>query len=681
MANPLLGKNELPVFDQIQAEHMLPALTQKLEENKKALHVLLKAQAEQPNWISLMLPLDELDNRLDRIWSPIRHLNSVMDSPATRGAYDQCLEAITDYQTGIGQNAELFEAISKIRVAAKSLNLDDAQIKALDDALLGFKLNGVALSDAKKEQFKTIQQKLSALSSAFEKNVLDATLGWSYTADTEEALKGLPESALNMAKQAATQAEQSGWMLTLQAPSYIAAMSYLDDRSLREKLYKAYQTRASDQGSDAGRWDNSENIEQILRLRYERAQLLGFANYAEQSLATKMAESSQEVLDFLNELAVKAKPQAEQELSELKEFSQDFLNKDEKLANWDAPYFAEKLRQQRYAISQEELKPWFPAEQVIQGLFTVVQRLFGLQVKPLSSVAVWHEDVRLYEIIDQQGNVRGRFYLDLYARQNKRGGAWMDECHTRFRHNGALQIPVAFLTCNLTPPVGDTPALFTHDDVVTLFHEFGHGLHHMLTQVDYPSIAGIRGVEWDAVELPSQFLENWCWEPEALEIISSHYQTGKSLPTEMIDKLRAARNFQAAMQILRQLEFSIFDLRLHLEYDPKKGARHQEILNQVRGEISVLKPPEYVRFQHGFSHVFAGGYGAGYYSYKWAEVLSADAFDRFKEHGIFDPATGQAFLQNILEKGGSAKAMDLFVAFRGRKPNVDALLRDSGLVV
>lgn len=679
--NPLLVKSTLPAFDHIQPEHMLPALNQVLAENRKALLEILNTELGRINWDKIIVPLDELNDQLDRVWSPIRHLNSVMDNAETRQAYDLCLAAITNYQTELGQNQQLQRLILELRSSADGNgHLDHAQIKALDDALLGFKLNGVALPETEKARFKEIQEQLSALNSAFEKNVLDATLAWHYTSQSPDTLKGLPESAMQMAQQAAHAREQSGYLLSLQAPSYIAAMTYLDNRELRQAVYTAYNTRASDQGPHAGQWDNSQNIEQILKLRHKGAQLLGFANYAEQSLATKMAGNPQQVLDFLYELAAKAKLSAEQELAELRVFADQHLAGD-KLQAWDMAYFAEKLKQEQFAISQEELKPWFPAPVVLRGLFTIVQRLFGITITAVDSDARWHADVQLFEIHDEQHRLRGRFYLDLYARDNKRGGAWMDECHSRFRRNEAVQIPVAFLTCNLTPPVGDKPALFTHNDVITLFHEFGHGLHHMLTRVDYPSIAGIRGVEWDAVELPSQFLENWCWESEALQLISSHYQTNQPLPAAKIAKLRAAKNFHAAMQLLRQIEFSVFDLRLHLEYDPAQGSKHKALLEDVRKEVSVFRPPEFVRMQHGFSHIFAGGYAAGYYSYKWAEVLSADAFDRFKQQGIFNPLVGRDFLHYILEKGGSEKALDLFVRFRGREPSVDALLRDSGLAV
>ena len=657
---------------------MLPAIEQVLSDNRSALAALLSKQPQNPDWQDLMPVLDELDDKLDHAWSPIRHLNSVMDNPETRAAYDQCLALITDYHTELAQNHELYQLINTLKSKADASKLDRAQRKLLDDLLLGFRLNGVSLPHKEKSRFKLIQQELSALNSAFEKNLLDATLAWQYHTDDRNDLSGLPDSALAMATQAASDAGKTGWLLTLQAPAYIAVMTYADNRALRQEVYSAYNTRASDQGPHAGRWDNSEPIEKILRLRHEGARLLGYANYAEQSLAGKMADSPQQVLQFLQELAERALPAARRELDELKTFAAEDLN-GQPMQSWDVAYYSEKLRQRRYALSQEELKPWFPAETVLQGLFKTVGRLFGISVHPVPDCAVWHPDVRLYEIADNAGRPRGRFYLDLYARRNKRGGAWMDECCSRYRRKDHMQLPVAFLTCNLTPPLGETPALFTHDEVITLFHEFGHGLHHMLTQVDYPGVAGIRGVEWDAVEMPSQFLENWCWPSEALQLISGHYQTGEPLPIAMIEKLNAAKNFHAAMQLMRQLEFSLFDLRLHLEYDPAAGSRHRQILDEIRREIAVLPPPDFVRFQHGFSHIFAGGYAAGYYSYKWAEVLSADAFSRFEEQGIFDSATGRAFLSAILEQGGSDKAINLFKQFRGREPTVDALLRHSGL--
>lgn len=687
MTNPLLENNRLPAFSKIELADIEPAIDTLLKENRERLAQLLgdtEKPGWRPSWQSLMAPLDELEDRLNRVWSPVRHLNSVMNSEELREIHDRCLDKITEYNTELGQNSTLYRAVKRLDESATAEKLDDAQRKALEDALLGFRLSGIDLPADKKTRFKVIQQELSKLGSRFEQNVLDATLAWNKhfseqpDSETPAALKGLPESALAMARQEARQKQKDGWLLTLQAPSYIAAMTYADDRALRREMYEAYSTRASDQGPHAGRWDNGEIIEKILRLRHEDARLLGFDNYAEESLATKMAEKPENVVRFLNELAERAHPKACEEFHELEAFAANDLG-GEALKPWDVAYFSEKLRIARYNVSQEELKPWFPADRVIAGLFEIVRRLYGIDVRPNPKADVWHPDVSFYDIYDADGQLRGQFYLDLYSRQNKRGGAWMDECVNRFRRAEHVQIPVAYLVCNLSPPIGDRPALFTHDEVTTLFHEFGHGLHHMLTRVDYPGVAGINGVEWDAVELPSQFMENWCWEKDALDLITGHYQTGEPLPDAIVERLRAARNFQAAMQMVRQLEFSLFDFRLHWEYDPARGSRQQEILGQVREQVAVIKPPAFNRFQHGFTHIFSGGYAAGYYSYKWAEVLSADAFSKFEENGIFDPKTGRLFLECILERGGSEKALNLFTRFRGREPDIEPLLRHSGL--
>ncbi len=548
----------------------------------------------------------------------------------------------------------------------------------VDNALRDFKLSGFDLPEDKKARFKEIQQRLSQLTTKFEENVLDATQAWTKLITDEQQLAGLPDSARALAKQTAAQKEKTGWLFTLDFPSYYAVMSYADDRQLRYEMYQAYVTRASDQGPNAGEFDNSDVMQEILALRHESAVLLGFANFAERSLARKMAKTSQQVLDFLNDLADKSHSYAQRDLDALREFAAQQGLTD--LQAWDLGYYSEKLREHQYAINQETLKPYFPETKVIPGLFEVVKRLYGINIEEVTDVDTWHPDVRFYEIKDQQGVTRGQFYLDLYARENKRGGAWMDDCIGRNRlHDGDVQTPVAFLTCNLSPPVGDQPALFTHDEVNTLFHEFGHGLHHMLTQVDYIGVSGINGVAWDAVELPSQFMENWCWERDALNIITGHYQTGEVLPDDLFDKLQASKNFQSAMQMVRQLEFALFDFRLHAELKPDAVAPVQETLDEVRDKVAVVKPPAFNRFQHGFSHIFAGGYAAGYYSYKWAEVLSADAFAKFEENGIFDRKTGEAFLHCILEQGGSQEPMDLFVAFRGREPTIDALLRHSGI--
>ncbi len=675
MNNPLLEDWDLPPFSRIKPEHAEPAIDTVLESNRQVLNQLL-ADLSQLSWENLIQPLDEAEDRLSRVWSPVRHLNSVMNSEAWRTAHDDCLAKITEYHTELGQNEALYHAIKNL--SENTGQLEPAQRKALDDALMSFRLSGVDLPTDKKTRFKEIRQSLSKLSSKFEQNVLDATTAWTQLHHDTEKLKGLPENALAIAEDAAKQNDQQGWLLTLHAPCYIAVMTYADNRELRREMYTAYNTRASDQGPNAGHWDNSENIESIMQLRHEAASLLGFLNYAQRSLATKMAESEEQVLTFLNDLSAKALPPAREEFSELEKFAAEGLNGDA-LRPWDVAYYSEKLRKTRFDVSQEMLKPWFPVNKVISGLFEIVHRLYGVNITENSTVDVWHPDVRFYDIHDAEGLLRGRFYIDLYARKHKRGGAWMDECINRFRRDDGVQIPVAYLTCNQAPSSGDQPALLTHDEVLTFFHEFGHGLHHMLTRVDYPSIAGINGVEWDAVELPSQFMENWCWDDEALKLITGHYQTGEPLPTEMVNKLKAARNFHAAMQLVRQLEFSLFDFLLHRDYDPASGAKAQETLDQIRKQVAVVIPPEFVRFQHGFTHIFSGGYAAGYYGYKWAEVLSADAFSRFEENGIFDTATGREFMQCILERGGSEKAMDLFIKFRGRKPSIDPLLRHSGL--
>ena len=502
-------------------------------------------------------------------------------------------------------------------------------------------------------------------------------MGWTKHVTDEAELAGLPESALDAAKQAAHQKDLQGWLFTLDIPSYLPVMLYADNRALREEMYRAYATRASEQGPNAGKWDNNPIIQETLALRTELASLLGFANYAERSIATKMASTTEQVVGFLRDLAAKSKPQAERELAEVRAFAAEKHGMDEMEA-WDVPYYSEKLKQDRYSISDEILRPYFPEHKALTGLFTVVEKLYGLSISEVENADTWHKDVRLFSITDKDGTLRGQFYLDLYARPKKRGGAWMDECRVRrVKASGELQAPVAYLTCNFNGPVGNKPALFTHDEVVTLFHEFGHGIHHMLTQMSVPGVSGINGVPWDAVELPSQFLENWCWQEEALGFISGHYETGEPLPKSLLDKMLAARDFQAAMQMIRQLEFSLFDFMLHME--DGKTADVQGVLNTVRDEVSVIQPPSFNRFQTSFGHIFAGGYAAGYYSYKWAEVLSADAFSRFEEEGIFNPQTGADFLHNILEMGGSREPMDLFVAFRGREPQVDALLRHNGI--
>ncbi|MDR9435338.1 MAG: oligopeptidase A [Thiohalophilus sp.] len=678
MSNPLLEMTGLPPFSCINPEHVEPALDTLLQHNREQLQQLL-ADSDHYSWENLIQPLEEMDDQLDRAWSPVSHMNSVVNSDALREAYNACLPKLSDYATELGQNEQLYAAYKAIADSPEYAQLDAAQKKIIDNALRDFHLSGVDLPAEKKQRYKEIQQRLSSLTTKFEENLLDATHAWHKQILDESRLAGLPESARAMARQAAEEKELEGWVFTLDFPSYYAVMTHADDRDLRAELHEAYVTRASDQGPYAGQWDNSEVMEEILALRHELAQLLGYANYAERSLATKMAESPEQVLSFLHDLARRAKPVAEQDLAELSDFARQQHGLDQ-LEPWDIAYYSEKLRQHKYAISQEDLKPYFPENRVIPGMFEVVKRLYGIEINAVDGVDTWHPDVRFYEIRDAQGELRGQFYLDLYSRAKKRGGAWMDDCRGRQRHSrGELQTPVAYLTCNLTPPVGDQPALFTHDEVITLFHEFGHGLHHMLTRVDHIGVSGINGVAWDAVELPSQFMENWCWEREALDVITGHYQTGEPLPADLYQKMYAAKNFQAGMFMVRQLEFSLFDFRLHLEYDPHQGGRIQQMLDEVREEVTVVKPAPYNRFQHGFAHIFAGGYAAGYYSYMWAEVLSADAFSLFEETGIFDRATGQRFLTSVLEQGGTREPMELFVDFRGREPRIDALLRHTGI--
>lgn len=678
MSNPLLSMDGLPPFSKIKPEHVQPAVQQAISDAKQCIADVLRS-SDSFTWDNLVAPLEETDDRLGRIWSPVSHMNSVVNNDELRAAYETCLPLLSEYQTFVGQHAGLYQAYQQLADSNEFRRLSQAQQQQVSNTLRDFRLSGIALEEAQQQRYGQIVSRLSELASQFNNQVMDATQGWVKHITDETELAGLPDSAKAAAAQQAQSRELAGWVFTLDIPSYLPVMMYADNRALREEAYTAFTTRASDQGPNAGKWDNSPLIEEILALRHELAQLLGFANYAERSLATKMAHSTEQVLAFLGDLAARSRPQAQSDLAELQAYAQAEHAVSE-LAAWDIAYYSEKLKQHRYAISNEALRPYFPEQKVVQGLFDVVKRIFGMRIKPHLAVETWHPDVRFYDIIDAAGELRGSFYLDLYARAHKRGGAWMDDCMgRRYRRDGQLQHPVAYLTCNFNGPVDGKPALFTHDEVVTLFHEFGHGLHHMLTQIDVAGVAGINGVPWDAVELPSQFLENWCWEPEALAVISGHYETGEALPQSELEKLLAAKNFQSAMQMLRQLEFALFDFRLHREYDSQQGGRVQQILDDVRRQTAVIVPPAFNRFQHSFSHIFGGGYAAGYYSYKWAEVLSADAFSRFEEEGIFNPQTGRDFLQHILEKGGSDEPMTLFKAFRGHEPRIDALLRHSGI--
>lgn len=677
MTNPLLDTRGLPRFSAIRPEHAEPAITELIEQNLQSIRTLVEDNRDY-SWENLIQPIEELDDRLNKAWSPVSHMNSVVNNEELRAAYNACLPRLSAYSTEIGQNEQLYKAYCAVADSPAHATLDTAQKKIVENALRDFRLSGVALAPESKARFREIAQELSELSSRFEENVLDATQAWSKLIQQPEQLAGLPESALALARQTAESKNMDGWLVNLEFPSYMAVMTYADDLSLRREVYEAFATRASDCGPDAGKWDNTAIMEDLLRLRHEKAGILGFENFAELSLSTKMAGSVEEVIGFLTDLAERSLPVARKDLDDLRGFASREYGV-ETLDVWDIPYYSEKMRQHSYSLSQEEVRSYFPVTRVIPGLFAVVERLYGLKILEQTDIDCWHKDVRFYQIRDRDDEPRGSFYLDLYARPGKRGGAWMDECITRKRDGDSMQLPVAYLTCNFTPPVGDTPSLLTHDEVITLFHEFGHGLHHMLTRIDYCGVSGIHGVEWDAVELPSQFMENWCWEQEAIDLISGHHQSGEKLPPELYDRMLAAKNFQSGMMMVRQLEFALFDLLLHARYNPDAGGQVRETLAQVRDRVAVVIPPEFNRFPNSFSHIFAGGYAAGYYSYKWAEVLSSDAFSLFEENGIFDADTGNAFLHEVLEKGGSRDAMELFVSFRGRKPSIDALLRHSGI--
>ncbi len=666
---------DLPPYSEIRPEHVEPAIDSILGDNRVAIEELLSRPAERLDWQTLVVGLDEMNARLGRAWSPVSHLNAVCNSPELRSAYEACLPKLSAYYTELGQNRALFEAYKALAEGPAAAGFEVAQKTILEHSLRDFRLSGIDLPPVEQQRFGAIQMKLAELGSRFSNQLLDATQAWTKHLTDEAALAGLPDSAKGQMKQAAEAKGLDGWLITLEFPSYYAVMTYADDRALRQEVYTAYSTRASDQGPNAGQFDNGPVMEEILELRQELAKLLGYASYAELSLATKMAESTEQVLGFLRDLAVRSKPFAEKDLAELRAFAAEQGLDD--LKSWDTGYYAEKLRQSRYSLNQEELRAYFPIDKVLAGLFAVVQRLYGIEIVELEDFDAWHPEVRLFEIREHGEHV-GRFFFDLYARANKRGGAWMDGARDKRRDaEGRLISPVANLVCNFTPPVGERPALLTHDEVTTLFHEFGHGLHHLLTRVEHAGASGINGVAWDAVELPSQFMENWCWEPEGLALISGHYQTGEPLPQEKLERMLAAKNFQSGMMMVRQLEFSLFDFELHATHGD--GRSVLEVLEAIRDEVSVLRPPRENRFPNSFAHIFSGGYAAGYYSYKWAEVLSSDAFSRFEEEGVFNAETGRAFREAILARGGSQEPMVLFVDFRGREPSIDALLRHLGL--
>lgn len=677
MSNPLLTSAVLPLFSSIKPEHIQEAVEQGIANCRSEIDQVL-AQSVPFTWDNLVAPLEEVDDALGKIWSPISHMNSVVSSEEWRAAHDACLPLLSEYGTFVGQHQPLYQAYKSLRASSEFERMSQARKTVIEHSLRDFELSGIGLSDEDKLRYGELVKRMSELTSSFSNQLLDATQAWSKLITVEADLVGLPESAVAAAKAMAAAKEQEGWLFTLDFPSYLPVMTYSENRELREECYRAFVTRASDQGPFAGEYDNGPLMDEIVALRHELAQLLGFDSFAHKSLATKMAETPQQVLEFLNKLASRSQEQGKAELVELTEFAQQEFNADD-LQPWDLSFYAEKLKHHRYEISQELLRPYFPEDKVLSGLFYTVSRLFGLSIKEQDEFDSWHKDVRFFHITDSEGKHRGSFYLDLYAREGKRGGAWMDDCRARRQTPNGLQDPVAYLTCNFNAPVDGKPALFTHDEVTTLFHEFGHGIHHMLTKIDVAGVSGINGVPWDAVELPSQFMENWCYEEEALAEISGHYETGEPLPKDMLDKMLAAKNFQSGMIMLRQLEFSLFDFRLHLEYRPEQGVNIQAKLDEVRKQVAVVKAADFNRFQHSFAHIFAGGYAAGYYSYKWAEVLSADAFSRFEEEGIFNLGTGRSFLENILQMGGSEEPMTLFKRFRGREPKIDALLRHSGI--
>lgn len=675
MTNPLLEQHTLPPFSAIRPEHIEPAVRHLIERNKRRINELVAVPGVH-SWESLMQPIEDMEDELAQCWSPVSHLNGVLNSEPLRQAYNTCLPLLSEYSTWMGQHTALYEAYRELSESSAASNtLTPPQRKALDNALRDFRLAGVALPAGQKQRYGELQQRLSELGSRFTDNVLDATNAWSKEVNAED-LAGLPATALASARQAAQQKGLEGYLLTLEFPSVQPLLTYCDNAALREEVYTANVTRASELGPHAGRWDNSKLITEILDLRQELASLLGFGNYAELSLATKMAPSTSQVVDFLVQLAERSRPQAEQEWRDLQEFAAT-SHGNNRLEPWDVAYYSEKLRQSTFNVSQEEVRPYLPVNRVLPGLFQVVERLYGIQVEEIDDFDTYHPDARLFEL-RQDGEALARFYLDLYARTGKRGGAWMGDCRVRRIRDRQLQLPVAYLVCNFTPPVGEEPSLLTENEMTTLFHEFGHGLHHMLTQQQVAAVSGISGVAWDAVELPSQFLENWCHQAEALAFISGHYETGEPLPAALLEKMLAAKNFQSGMQMVRQLEFSLFDFRLHQQWG-EPGVSVQGLLDSVRQHVAVIPAVPFNRFQNSFNHIFGGGYAAGYYSYKWAEVLSADAFSRFEEEGIFNPHTGQEFRRHILEAGGSRDAMSLFVAFRGREPELEPLLRHCGI--
>jgi len=685
--NPLLDFTGLPRFDAIRPEHVTPAIDELLARNR-AVVAQLEAPSNDVTWQNFVTPLENSTEQLGRAWGIVGHLNSVVDTPELRAVYNENQPKVTEFWTELSQNEALFAKYKALKASPEFATLSPARQRIIDNAIRDFRMGGAELPPAQKERFGDIQEQHAAVSTRFSENVLDATNDWTMVVENEDDLAGLPDDVKHAAKSLAEKNGKAGWQFTLHFPSYYPILQFADNRALREKVYRANATKASELGdvfSDKDKWDNSGNIVTLLKLRAEEARLLGYKNFAEVSLVPKMAQSPEHVIEFLEDLAKRARPYAEKDLQELQAFARETLGMD-KLEAWDLPYASEKLQQHRYSFSAHEVKQYFPEHKVIDGLFKLIQNLFSVEIKA-DEAPVWHKDVRFFRI-ERNGELVGQFYLDLYARPGKNSGAWMDDARSRRVEGGHLQTPIAYLTCNFTEPSvvngQPQPALFTHDEVITLFHEFGHGLHHMLTAVEELGVSGISGVEWDAVELPSQFMENFCWEWDVLSHMTSHVKTGEPLPRALFDKMTAAKNFQSGLQTLRQVEFSLLDMHLHYDYDPASGKSVQDVIDEVRGKFAVIVPPAFNRFQNSFGHIFAGGYAAGYYSYKWAEVLSADAYAAFEEAaelegGKLPVQTGEKFLREILQVGGSRPALESFTAFRGREPSIDALLRHSGM--
>ncbi len=669
-ADASISGTALPAFDRFRASEVEPTIRALLERNRGEVAAL--ESQPQPTFENTVLPLEQISHRLSRTWSPVSHLNGVLNSEELRAGYNACLPLLSNYWTELAQSEPLYRAYGAI-ATSEGDKLDGAQRRLLERALEDFRLAGVGLPGEKKQRYKAVMQELATLGAKFEENVLDAMNAWTRHVTDAAELSGINPMIVEQARQRAADQGKEGWLFALEQPTYVAVMTDADSESLRRDFYEAWSTRASERGPTAGKFDNTEVIEKILALRHEAARLLDFPNYAAYALATRMAPSTDAVFEFLRKLASVAKPAAQREVDELEQFAGRKLNA------WDMGYYSEKLQQKLFTITQEELRPYFPLPRVLEGLFEVAGKLFGVRIVERKGVPLYHPDARFFEVVDEAGTTRAGFYLDACARPKKRAGAWMDDCVGRKDFGSEKTIPVAYLVCNFLPAATGKPPLLTHDDVVTMFHEFGHGLHHMLTRVGYPSIAGINGVSWDAVELPSQFLENFAWQPEVLATMARHHETGEPLPADKQAQLLGSRTFHAGLATVRQLEFALFDFRLHAEYDPGKGARTHEILDEVRREVAVFAVPAWNRLPNNFSHIFAGGYAAGYYSYKWAEVLAADAFAAFRERGVFDRATAQRFLDSILSRGGSRKALEAFVEFRGREPDVNALLRQQGL--